>query len=109
MESQYLSFRNLNFLLYDVHHIYQILTYPKYAHIGGREEMQLLLQGAKDIADRELYPYFKDMDDHPVKHADGKIHSHPQLKKIFKNKISLNLKNIHHFSCCLIKRSKHDY
>ena len=84
MESQYLSFRNLNFLLYDVHHIDHILTYPQYAHIGGREEMQLLLQGAKDIADRELYPYFKDMDDHPVKHADGKIHSHPQLKKIFK-------------------------
>lgn len=84
MESQYLSFRNLNFLLYDVHHIDHILSYPKYAHIGGREEMQLLLQGAKDIADRELYPYFKDMDDHPVKYANGKIHSHPQLKKIFK-------------------------
>ncbi|MGB4771959.1 MAG: acyl-CoA dehydrogenase [Chitinophagaceae bacterium] len=85
MESQYLSFRNLNFLLYDVHHIDHILNYPKYAHIGGREEMQLLLQGAKDLADRELYPYFKEMDVHPVKHADGKIHSHPQLKKVFKS------------------------
>ncbi len=84
MEAQYLSFSNLNFLLYEVHHIDHILSYPKYAHIGGREEMQLLLQGAKDIADRELYPYFKDMDDHPVKYADGKIHSHPQLKKIFR-------------------------
>jgi hypothetical protein len=85
MESQYLSFRNLNFLLYDVHRIDHILTYPKYAHIGGREEMQLLLQSAKDIADKELFPFFKAMDDEPVKYKDGRISSHPQLKKVCKS------------------------
>lgn len=84
MESQYLSFRNLQFLLYEVHHTDQVLKYPKYAHIGGREEMQLILQGARDIADRELYPYFKEMDDHPVVYRDGKIRTHPQLKQIFR-------------------------
>jgi butyryl-CoA dehydrogenase len=81
---QYLSFPNLNFLLYDVHHIDKLLRYPRYAHIGGREEMEALLQSAKDIADKELFPYFKEMDENPVVHKDGKIRSHPQLKNIFK-------------------------
>ncbi|HLO81568.1 MAG TPA: acyl-CoA dehydrogenase [Chitinophagaceae bacterium] len=81
---QYLSFQNLNFLLYDVHHIHDLLTYPKYSHIGGREEMELLLQTAKDIADKEMFPFFKEMDEHPVVYKDGKIRSHPQLKNVFK-------------------------
>ena len=80
---QYLSFRNLDFLLYDVHHIHRLLEHPKFSHLGGKEEMQLLLQSAKDIADRELFPYFKEMDEKPVVWENGSIRSHPQLKKIF--------------------------
>jgi alkylation response protein AidB-like acyl-CoA dehydrogenase len=81
---QYLSFQNLNFLLYNVHHMHDLLKYPKYSHIGGQEEMELLLQSAKDIADKELFPFFKEMDEQPVIYENGKIRSHPQLKKIFK-------------------------
>ena len=81
---QYLSFRNLNFLLYEVHHIHEFLQHPKFAHLGGKEEMQLLLQSAKDIADKEMFPFFKEMDEKPVVHENGKIKSHPQLKNIFK-------------------------
>ncbi|HEX5669402.1 MAG TPA: acyl-CoA dehydrogenase [Chitinophagaceae bacterium] len=81
---QYLSFQNLNFLLYDVHHMHDLLKYPKYSHIGGREEMELLLQSAKDIADKELFPFFKEMDEQPVIYENGKIRSHPQLKNIFR-------------------------
>jgi alkylation response protein AidB-like acyl-CoA dehydrogenase len=81
---QYLSFPNLNFLLYDVHHIDDLLKDPQYAHIGGREEMELLIQNAKDIADKELFPFFKEMDDLPVEYKEGRVRSHPQLKNIFK-------------------------
>jgi alkylation response protein AidB-like acyl-CoA dehydrogenase len=81
---QYLSFQNLNFLLYDVHHMHDLLKYPKYSHIGGREEMELLLQSAKDIADKEMFPFFKEMDAQPVVYENGKIRSHPQLKNIFR-------------------------
>jgi butyryl-CoA dehydrogenase len=81
---QYLSFPNLNFLLYDVHHIDDLLKDPQYAHIGGREEMELLIQNAKDIADKELFPFFKEMDDLPVEYKEGHVRSHPQLKNIFK-------------------------
>lgn len=81
---QYLSFPNLNFLLYDVHHIDDLLKDPQYAHIGGREEMELLIQNAKDIADKELFPFFKEMDDLPVEYKEGRVRSHPQLNNIFK-------------------------
>ena len=81
---QYLSFRNLDFLLYDVHQIHRLLEHPKFSHLGGREEMQLLLQSAKDIADRELFPFFKEMDEKPVVWENGRIRSHPQLKRIFR-------------------------
>jgi butyryl-CoA dehydrogenase len=83
-DMQYLSFQNLGFLLYDVHHIHDVLNHPKYSHIGGKEEMELLLQTAKDIADKELFPYFKEMDDKPVVYEDGRVKTHPQLKNIFK-------------------------
>ena len=31
-----------------------------------------------------MFPFFKEMDSKPVIHKDGRIHSHPQLKNIFK-------------------------
>jgi len=80
----YISFPNLNFLLYDVHRIHDLLKHPQYAHVGGREEMEFLIRNAKDIADKELFPFFKEMDEQPVVFREGKVRSHPQLKNIFK-------------------------
>lgn len=84
MTRQYISMENLRFLLYEVHGIEKLTTYPRYAHVGGKEELDFLLDAAKVIADKEMFPYFKEMDSQPVLHKDGKIHSHPQLKNIFK-------------------------
>lgn len=84
MAKQYISMDNLRFLMYEVHNIQDLLRYKRYEHIGGKEEIDALLQSAKDIADRELFPYFKEMDSQPVLHKGGKIHSHPQLKNIFR-------------------------
>jgi butyryl-CoA dehydrogenase len=75
---------NLRFLLYEVHGTDSITSFPRYAHIGGRAEIDLLLDSAKEIADREMFPWYKEMDSSPVVHRDGRIHSHPQLKKIFR-------------------------
>ncbi len=76
---------NLRFLLYEVHGIQDLLKYKRYEHIGGIEEINLLINSAKAIADKEMFPFFKVMDDNPVVYKDGKIHSHPQLKNIFKS------------------------
>ena len=84
MARQYISMENLRFLLYEVHEIDKLTAYEHYSHVGGKEEIDLLINAAKDIADREMFPFFKEMDTVPVVHKDGKIHSHPQLKNIFK-------------------------
>ena len=84
MARQYISMENLRFLLYEVHEIDKLTAYERYAHVGGKDEMDLLINAAKDIADKELFPFFKEMDTHPVTYMNGKVHSHPQLKNIFK-------------------------
>jgi len=75
---------NLRFLLYEVHAIQDLLKYERYEHIGGVEEINLLINSAKDIADKEMFPYLRAMDENPVVYKDGMIRSHPQLKNIFK-------------------------
>ena len=84
MTKQYISMENLRFLLYEVHHIQDLLQYERFEHIGSVEEIDQLISSAKTIADKEMYPFFKAMDENPVVYKDGKIHSHPQLKNIFK-------------------------
>jgi alkylation response protein AidB-like acyl-CoA dehydrogenase len=84
MTRQYISMENLRFLLYEVHEIEKLTTYSRFAHVGGKEELNFLLDAAKGIADKEMFPFFKEMDSQPVIHKDGRIHSHPQLKNIFK-------------------------
>ena len=84
MTKQYINMENLRFLLYEVHTIQDLLKYKRYEHIGGIEEINGLINSAKAIADKEMYPFFKAMDDNPVVYKDGKIRSHPQLKNVFK-------------------------
>lgn len=83
MSRRYIDMDDLRFLLFDVHHIDQLTKHPRFEHVGGREELEQLLQSAKDIADRELFPFYKEMDTQPVTHRDGHVRSHPQLKRIF--------------------------
>jgi butyryl-CoA dehydrogenase len=75
---------DLRFLLFDVHHVDHLTTHPRFEHVGGREELEQLLQSAKDLADRELFLFYKEMDTHPVTHQNGHVRSHPQLKRIFR-------------------------
>lgn len=81
---QYLDFRNLEFLIYEVHKLDEVLHHPRYQHLGGRAEMDMLLKSAKEIADREMFPFFRDMDENPVDHREGHVRTHPQLKNIMK-------------------------
>lgn len=85
MTKQYISMENLRFLLYEVHNIQGLLQYKRFEHIGSIEEIDQLISSAKAIADKEMYPFFKAMDENPVVYKHGKIQSHPQLKNIFKS------------------------
>src|SRR5690606_13802820 len=47
------------------------------------DAVDLLLESAKDWADQDWYPHFREMDAQPAVFKDGKVLTHPILKKIF--------------------------
>ncbi len=81
--ANYMSMETLRFLLYSVHKAEELFQYERYAGYD-RTAMDILLDAAKDWADQDYYPYFKEMDEHPAYYKDGKVHTHPIVKKIFK-------------------------
>jgi butyryl-CoA dehydrogenase len=44
----------------------------------------MMLNAVKDFADKEMFPYFREMDENPAHYKDGKIIVHPQVKKYMK-------------------------
>jgi len=81
---QYTSLNLLQFLLHEVHRVEELFQYQPFAHVDS-EQVALLFDAAKSFADRDLYPFFKEMDEQPV-HYEGKgvVWSHPQLQKIIR-------------------------
>ncbi|MEN9684414.1 MAG: hypothetical protein RLZZ28_200 [Bacteroidota bacterium] len=83
--AKYTSMELLRFLLFDVHPVETVLQYPSYAHID-REQAWMIIESAKLLADQDMFPYYKSMDESPARY-DGKggVITHPQLKTIIKN------------------------
>ncbi len=81
MAKQYVSMENLRFLLYEVHGAEDLFAYRRFADFD-RESADMMIDAAKELADKELFPYFKEMDEKPVYYENGKVISHPQLKNI---------------------------
>jgi butyryl-CoA dehydrogenase len=44
----------------------------------------MFLDSSKDFADRELFPYFKEMDENPAFHKDGQVYVHKQVETMMK-------------------------
>lgn len=81
--TKYMCMDTLKFILFEVHHIEEVFLYPRYSEYN--EEMaNLLLDSTKQWADRDFYPYFKEMDEKPVYFKEGKVFSHPIIKEVFK-------------------------
>ncbi|MGB4960620.1 MAG: acyl-CoA dehydrogenase family protein, partial [Saprospiraceae bacterium] len=72
----------LKFLLFDVHNINELKEYARFAEYD-EDTINILLDSAKSWADQDYYPYYREMDEKPAYYKDGKVHSHPILKKIF--------------------------
>jgi butyryl-CoA dehydrogenase len=66
-------------MLYDVHKLEKLLIKERFQD-HDKESMDMFLESTKDFADRELYPYFKEMDDNPAYYKDGKVYVHDQVK-----------------------------
>lgn len=83
MANQYMSMDNLRFLLHDVHTVSELLSNERFADYD-KESIDMMLDAAKDIADQEMFPVFREMDEQPAYYEDGKIITHPKLGRILK-------------------------
>ncbi|MRI00223.1 acyl-CoA dehydrogenase [Kriegella sp. EG-1] len=83
MANQYVDLRTLKFLLYKVHNVQEILELERYAEYD-KESIEMLLNSVKDFSDKELFPYFREMDEKPAYYKNGEIVVHPQVNKYMK-------------------------
>ncbi|HPQ20491.1 MAG TPA: acyl-CoA dehydrogenase [Saprospiraceae bacterium] len=81
--SQYCSLDQLRFLLYEVFNVGELFKYERYQD-HDVENFDILLDSIKDWSDKQLYPFFREMDEKPAYFEDGKVFTHPQIKTIFK-------------------------
>ena len=59
--SDYVSVNHLKFLLDEVHNIEEVLQLERFSDYDT-EGIHMLLNSTKQLADKELYPYFTEMD-----------------------------------------------
>ncbi len=83
MAKQYIDMDTLKFLLFDVHNLQEVLKQDRYSDYD-QESIDMMLNAVKDFADKEMFPYFREMDENPAHYNDGKIVVHPQVTKYMK-------------------------
>lgn len=83
MANQYVDIETLKFLLYKVHGVQEVLDLERYADYD-KESVDMLLNSVKDFSDKEMFPYFREMDEQPAHFKDGEIVVHPQVRKYMK-------------------------
>ncbi len=90
MANQYIDLNTLRFQLYDVHQVEQLLSHTRFQD-HDRQSMDIFLDAVKDFSDKEVFPYFREMDEKPVVYKDGKVMVHPQIETIMKKSGEMGL------------------
>ncbi len=83
MAQEYMDMDTLRYLLNDVHQMESLLSGERYQD-HDTESLTLFLDAIKEFGDRELFPYFKEMDEQPAYHKDGTVMVHPQVDVMMK-------------------------
>lgn len=83
MANTYVDLETLKFLLFHVHDLKGVLQQERFADYD-EESISMMLDSIKDFADKEMYPYFREMDENPAHFKDGEIMVHPQVAKYMK-------------------------
>ena len=81
MATKYVDLPTVKFLINQVQDLNTVLTKERYQDHDS-ESVDLFLDSVKQFADKELFPYFKEMDEKPAYHKDGTVHVHPQVEKM---------------------------
>jgi len=80
--SPFTSMELLKFLLFHVHPMEKLFNYERFAHLN-KEQAWMMIESAKQLADQEMAPHFREMDEMPARYdGNGKVITHPSLKKI---------------------------
>lgn len=80
MSEQYISSRNLRFLLHEVLNAAQLGQYDYYSDYDA-EAFDMALDAAKQISDTYLFPFYRVMDKEKAYYKDGVVHVHPSLRE----------------------------
>lgn len=81
--AHYMSMEHLKFLVDEVHDLHELYKYDRFKDFD-KQSIDMLIDSIKDWADKDFYPYYKEMDEKPAYFKDGKVHSHPQIKNVYK-------------------------
>jgi len=83
MASKYVDLNTVKFFMNNVQELETVLNKKRFAD-HNLESVDMFIDSVKQFADRELFPYFKEMDENPAHYKDGKIHVHKQVGKMMK-------------------------
>ena len=81
MPKKFVDVDTLKYMLYDVHKLENLLSRERFQD-HDKESLDMFLNSVKEFADRELFPYFKEMDENPAYHRNGKVFVHKQVEKM---------------------------
>jgi butyryl-CoA dehydrogenase len=83
--ARYTLMEHVKFLLQDVHALQDLFSYDTYSHLNW-EQSWMIIESAKQLADRDMAPYSRVIDEHGVRYdGNGGVVTHPQLKSIIRN------------------------
>ncbi len=83
MAEKFVSKRNLDFLLYEVHGVERLSQLPYFSD-HNRETYDLVVDTALKLARNLLYPYLREMDEKAPVLEDGQVKVHPVVKTMMK-------------------------
>ena len=81
MANEYISIRNLKFLVHEVFDIAALSQYDYHAEYNA-EMFDMILDTAKQLADTEMFPFYEEMDKLNPKLENGTIKVHPQVGRV---------------------------
>ena len=90
MASKYIDISTVKFFMNIVQELETVLEKDRFVDYD-LESVNLYVESVKQFADRELFPYFKEMDENPAHYKDGSIHVHQQVEKMMKEGGSMGL------------------
>lgn len=83
MAKEYVSIRNIKFLLHEVLEVEKLNRFSFYQDYD-KDAFNMAIDAAKQIGDTYLFPFYQDMDKNKAVFKDGVVKAHPSLKAAIK-------------------------